>query len=290
MEELPRGIEFPAHLFATLVDHLQIAKGAVLLPNHADGSFTAWASVGLDQTSVHRLAIPEHEIREFRGDAPAGVVLAGEEVRALAPYFSRREAAMLESVALFPIANDTTVGAVLIIVESPYLAQHQDFLRVILAAVGTPAASLVKKYRLDRADLMHRSIVFHSKELGTLAERIAERAQDTVVVLVLELSDVAAQIADTNAYLDTFRVWEDILNVVATMLSGTGTVCDLESHRLVAFLHGAQSPDLPLLVHQIAATLVQLFPELPAQPEIRFKSALHPDDGADLHEIAARLL
>lgn len=262
----------------------------MLLPNHADGSYTAWAATGFDQTSIHRLGIPEHEIKEFREQAPAGVALTGDQVKALAPYFSRREASLLETVVLFPIADDATVGAVLLIAESPYLGVHTDFLQVILAAVGTPAAALVKRYRLDRDDLIHRSIIFHRDELSTVAARLAERAESPITVVALELADSVAQIAATNEYLDTFRVWDDMLNVVATMLAGTGTVCDLEHHRLVAFLHADHELDLPLLVHQIAAALKRLFPELPAQPEIRFESLSYPADGPRLPEFAAQLL
>lgn len=287
---MPRGIEFPSHLFATLAQHLGITKGAILLPSHADGSYTAWASIGLDQTSVHRLSIPEHEIKELYNDQPAGVTLREDASRILAPYLSRREAAMLETVVLFPIANDTTIGGVLVVAASPYLAEHEEYLRTILAAVGTPAASLVRKYRLERSDVMHRAIIFHRDELSTLAGRLAEKAGDSITVATLELTDAVAQIAASNDYLDTYRVWQDMLNVIATMLSGTGTVCDLESHRLVAFLHAEQELDLQLFVHQIAATLVRLFPELPAQPVIRYETAVYPDDGDDLAELAARLL
>lgn len=219
-----------------------------------------------------------------------GVIWEDDEVRAFAPYFSRREASQLEKLLLFPFVSDAGVQAVLVLLQTPYLERHGEFLRLILAAVGEPAAQVVQRQRLRYSDIMRHAVVFKAAELQILTGRLAERAPRGIHLVRLDLADVVSQVATANEYLDPHRVWQDILRIVASLFASTGSVCDLGRRRLLICLHAALEDNLDLIVHHVGATIAELLPELSDAPVLRFDSRAYPDDGADLLQLARSLM
>ncbi|MEE8440320.1 MAG: hypothetical protein V3S41_01265 [Spirochaetia bacterium] len=290
LPELPKSIQLPAHLFSLLVSTLQIGKGAILLPDYDENLFVPWASTGIDVTTLHRLRIPEEDVDAIQARGPSGIIWENDEVRSFAPYFSRREASQLERILLFPFVSTGGVQALLLLLETPYFNEQSEFLRLILAAVGEPAARVVQKQRLRYSDVIRRAVVFRAAELPLVIERLTERAPHGVHLVLLRLADIVSQVATANEHLDPYRVWQDLLRIVASLFASTGIVCDLDQNRLLICLHGALEDDLELIVYHIGATIAELLPEVTDVPVLRFQSKEYPADGADLLQLAHSLV
>ena len=290
LPELPESIQLPAHLFSLLVNTLQISKGAILLPDYDENLFVPWASVGIDTTTLHRLRIPDEDIDAIQARGLSGIIWGEDEVRDFAPYFSRREASQLERILLFPFMNTGGIQAVLLLLETPYFEEQSEFLRLILAAVGEPAAQVVQTQRLRYLDVIRHSVVFKASELPVVTERLTERAPRGVRLILLRLADIVSQVATANEHLDPYRVWQDLLRIVASLFASTGTVCDLDQNQLLICLHGALEDDLELIVYHIGATIAELLPEVSDVPVLRFEFKEYPADGDDLLQLARSLM
>ena len=115
-----------------------------------------------------------------------------------------------------------------------------------------------------------------------IADRIRDRSPRGITLLSIDLSRHVATISAANAYLDPFRVWQDLLRVVASLFSTTGSVCDAGQHRALIFVHGSTEEDLDLMVTQIGASLSDILPELDPMPAPAHVARHYPDDGDDI--------
>lgn len=289
LPSLPESFEQPAHLFQLLVSSLDLRRAALLLPDYDEDIFVPWASNGLDATSIHRLRIPSADLEQVVASSGAGLVWLGEESREFAPYFSRREASMLEHLLVFPLASDEGLQAVLLVTDTPYFDGAIEYLRVILAAVGEPAAREIRHCREDRLRTMRQAIVFKPSEIAIVAGRIAGRTSGDVRLLSVDLSDIVSQIATSNEYLDSFRVWQDVLRAIAALFASTASVCDTDGHRALLLVHGRTDSDLTLLLHHVGASLLCVFPEIAAVPVLRHVERRFPEDDDDLPRLASSL-
>lgn len=249
-----------------------------------------WASTGLDATSLHRLRIPATDLESAVAASETGILWSGETVRDFAPYFSRREGSLLENLLVFPFVADGTVEAVLLVTDTPYFDGHVEHLRIILAAVGEPATEAMRSQRLARARTMRQSIVFKPSEVDVVTERIAARAEAGLGILVVQLADVVSQVATANDFIDSFRVWQDVLRATAALFASSATVCDADGHRALLLLHGRTDDDLELIVQHVAATLAALMPEMSDAPVLRYDSRRYPEDGSDLAALVHAIL
>ncbi len=239
---------------------------------------------------MHRLRLPAEDLRHALGKNEAGVVWAGDACNEFAPYFSRREASMLEHLLFFPFTATEGLLAVLVVTDSPYFEGRAEYLRIILAAIAEPAARAIHDRRHVYAQTMRQAIVFKSTDIDSLCERLAANAPGGVRVLLLELADVVSQIAASNDLLDPFRVRQDVLRRIASLFASTGSVCDADGHRALLLLHGTAEEDPELLVQHVAADLAHLMPELSGVPVLRFASGHYPDESTDLHALTDALL
>lgn len=293
LQQLPslhESLELPAHLFTLLVENLQLERAAILLPDYDEDVFVPWASCGLDATSIHRLRIPTVDLQMVLDQGDAGVVWIGETSREFAPYFSRREASMLEHLLVFPFVDGDGIQGVLVITETPYFDGYVEHLRIVLAAVGEPAARTMNVQRARRARVMRQSIVFKPAEIGVVTERTAAGAANNVRVVLLQLADVVSQIATSNAHLDAFRVWQDVLRTLAALFASSASVCDADDHRALLLVHGPGDEDLELMIQHVAASIADVLPEVSAIPTLRYQTARYPEDGSDPEALVTSLL
>ena len=282
LPDQPESIELPSHVFTLFVEALSLSRSVLLLPDYDEGVFVPWASVGVDETTLHRMRIPDTDIVELAESSESGVLWRGDEMESLSPYFSRREASMLSQILVFPLADSDGVQAVLLITECPYFDQHEDYLRIILAAVAEPAAARIAAQRVRYSRIMRHTVVFRPDEIPVIADRIRDRSPRGITLLSIDLSRHVATISAANAYLDPFRVWQDLLRVVASLFSTTGSVCDAGQHRALIFIHGSTEEDLDLMVTQIGASLSDILPELDPMPAPAHVARHYPDDGDDI--------
>lgn len=249
-----------------------------------------WASSGLDATSIHRLRIPSTDLDRVVSESETGLVWMGEPAKVFGPYFSRREATMLDRLLIFPFLADERTQAVLMVTESSFFEEYSEHLSVILAAVADPAARTIVTQRAARETIMRQSIVFKPAEIAAVGDRIAQRASGQIRLIRLDLTDVVSQIASTNEYLDAYRVWQDVLRILAALFATSASVCDAGGHRALLLLHSPHEHDTDLIIHHASASLRHYLPELVASPVLRYEQAIYPDDGEDLPELISRIL
>jgi hypothetical protein len=285
LPQQPVSIELPSHVFSLFVDALSLTRSALLLPDYDEGVFVPWASVGFDETTLHRMRIPDTDVIELAQASESGVVWRGNEMDAFSPYFSRREASMLSQILVFPLSDSDGVQGVLLITECPYFAAHEEFLRIILAAVAEPAASRIAEQRVKYSRIMRHTVVFRPDEIPVIAERIRDRSPRGVTLLLVDLSRQVAAVSSANRYLDPFRTWQDVLRVVASLFSTTGSVCDAEGHRALIFVHGSTEEDLDLTVSHVGASLRAILPEVGEGAAPEHAARRYPDDGDDILEL-----
>jgi hypothetical protein len=290
LPQQPESIELPAHVFRLFVETLQLSRTALLLPDYDEGLFVAWASVGLDATTIHRLRIPDTEVLELADATDSGIVLRGNDLEPFSPYFSRRESSMLEQLLLFPLCDEEGVQALLLIAECPYFREHEDYLRIILAAVGEPAATRIAEQRVRYSRIMRHTVVFRPDEVPVIAERIRDRSPRGIALVVIDFGSFVDAVAASNSYLDPFRIWQDILRVVASLFSTTGSVCDASAQRALLFVHGATEEDLELAVTQAATSIAAVLPEVSDAGTPSFVARHYPDDGDDILELIRAML
>ncbi len=262
IQDLPGGLQAPAQLFGLLAENLDLKRAAILLPDYDDGTFVPWASLGFDTTTLQRMRMAKDDIATLGERGPAGVVWEGIEIKRFAPYFSHREATMLEQLLILPFTSGEQTHAVILIAESPYLTGRQEILRIVLAAVAQAAATLVSEQRHERARVLGHAVTFKRDEIGVVVDRVTSRTGEAPTILLIELSDVVSQITTANQHSDSFRVWQDVLRAMATLFASTASVCDAGSNRVLALIHSSTSDDFSLMAQQIAATLWSFFPEL----------------------------
>lgn len=236
------------------------------------------------------MRLPDEDVSAIVTRGPSGVIWEETDASNLRPYFSRREASQLERVLLFAFVTDDEAQAVLMISETPYFEHQTEFLRLILAAVGEPAARVIQKQRLRYSDIIRHAVVFKIDELPVVTEKLADRAPRGVSLITLQFSDVVSQVAAANSHIDTYRVWQDILRIVAALFASSATVCDLDRNQLMICLHGSIEDDLTLIVHHIGVTIAELLPEVVDVPVLRFQSREYPNDGPDLLQLARALM
>jgi hypothetical protein len=231
------------------------------------------------------MRIPDTDIVELAQASESGVVWRGDEMDAFAPYFSRREASMLGQILVFPLEDSDGVQGVLLITECPYFQDHEEYLRIILAAVAEPAASRIAEQRVRYSRIMRHTVVFRPDEIPIIAERIRDRSPRGITLLRVDLDRHVDTVSAANQYLDPFRIWQDVLRVVASLFSTTGSVCDAGEHRALVFVHGSTEEDLALTVSQIGASLRSVLPEVKEIPSPAYAARRYPDDGDDILEL-----
>lgn len=290
LSELPQSIQLPSHLFSLIVSALAVEKAAILLPDYDENLFVPWASTGLDATTLHRFRLPDEDVNTIVKRGPSGVIWEGQDVENLRPYFSRREAGQLNKVLLFAFVTDGSAQAVLMISDTAYFSERTEFLRLILAAVGEPAARVVRWQRLRYSDVIRHAVVFKMDELPIVTEKLAEHAPRGVHLIALHLSDIVSQVATSNDHIDAYRVWQDILRIIASLFASSATVCDLDKNQVLIGLHGSLEDDLDLIVYHIGVTIAELLPEVTDTPVLRYASKDYPNDGADLLQLARSLM
>jgi hypothetical protein len=215
------------------------------------------------------------DIAELVEASETGLVWIGEPAQTFGPYFSRRESAMLEKLLLFPLKSGSDTHALLLITESVFFDTYSDHLTLILAAIAEPAAETIKTQRMTYERMMRQAIAFKPAEIAVVAQRILSRVE-SFRALRVDLADVVTQIATANPFLDPFRIWQDVLRVLAALFASSASVCDANDHRALLLLHVSHENDTELIVRHAAATLAHYLPELVSPPVLRFGERAMP--------------
>jgi len=269
---LADGVELPSLLFSRLAARLGIAKGALLLYDAPRLVYAPWASVGYDQTTLHRMRIPLGANASFTALANgAPLFLAEERDRAgYQHYFSSREFAAASRIILAPFIADGMLIAVLLVTEiaSPF-AIDEDLLDC-LASVVAAGSPRIRAARQGMEANTPRPGAARTEKLSTVGPAPVDQKADMtrfvatsgpVLLMTLSVEEYAAAVIAAHEHLDPFRLQEDISFFLGSFLADCGKAMSVRRGVFVAALTDVPPTDTDLFLHQLGLFLRGLFGE-----------------------------
>jgi hypothetical protein len=267
VEAITPSMTAPVRLFARFRQSLVIKKGALLLPDPDGAFYSPWSSVGFDRTTEHRMRIPE------------GRVPAEEEVpdpEEFRPFFSVREFSMLDELYLYPFVRDDAVVALLLVTESPYLRSNRPFLSVICAAVSDTVSNLIYENREERMRGARFQAAFSLEELASHLEELKKEDREELQLVLLSANKAVGALVQKGEANDEYRIRQDVMRVVSTMVSGIASIADVGDGRVLLAMYDGGKNDLDLLLHQLSYQAGELFPEIADQEEFSLQTLPAP--------------
>lgn len=298
LRSLPQGIELPAAVFSQMVESLSLSKAAILLYDPLRLVYAPWASVGYDETTLHRLRIPLGANASFNSisNATPAVISGREDLDPYLPYFSSREFSQLATILLVPFIHEEKLIGVLLVSESQGpLAGTKDLIRILSAAAGQ-AAPMIHSAREEKLRSLLSSPTADGDPGGRELDGFLERARSDgrkVLLLSFSLSGLLEAVTVRVSHIDSFRLREDLRLILDGFLSGLGKAFPLPASAdlwLLAITDGKKT-DVPLLLHQLAAHLERIFAGIKASSTMDPSSARAigwPEECGDVREILSR--
>ncbi len=296
LSEIPVTIEAPAHIFAMLKRNLMLRKAALLLPDPDESMYVPWSITGFDITTQRRLHIPEQAAYElFNNRVPLMLHFNGPEMEELQSYFSVREYTAFDKLVLCSFFYEAKLLAILAIAEAPFLALDPTILQVMYSAFEEGVSTLLYRSRDERIARIQLPLLFAHDQLLPMAQEslTADKVPDaSILFLEFDPEPSVAAIADLARETDRYRVRQDVLRILNTLLSGLGKVFTLPRHRLLLMRTEIEGDshllDVELLTHQINERLRQYFAELDgSDATVTCRLVAYPRDTADLEALTA---
>jgi hypothetical protein len=294
IETLADGIELPSELFTTLATRLAIEKGALLLYDPLRLVYAPWASLGYDQTTLHRMRIGLGANDSFNTLANGSPIVLSDSP-SLAPYqqyFSSREFSSISRLVLVPfIATGKLIGILLLTQFQQRFPSEQDFLACLarVAETGSSRLQRAREEKLRRAGAQglrpgaspQDQIEHYLSSFGSAATQI--------LLLSLSVEEYAQSILAAHAHLDPFRLHEDFRYFLSAFVSELGAAITLRQGLFFVALQGLDRADIDLFLHQLSSFLHGLFggngtSEASTGPRV-LRSRSWPEEAGDLREL-----
>ena len=292
---LQDGIEAPAQLFSILKNNLGFSKAALLLYDPLRMVFAPWASCGYDKTTLHRLRIPLGYNKIFNQVANGDLLIlsAKEELAGFKKCFSSREFAILSNIIFAPFIVTEKLIAVLVITNSEPPGTGDD--TALLSRISAHAAPIIHRAREEKLKDLKQESASSPESLQDHVRTLAEtcKQQGTPFIIIkISLERVIKSIVHNNPYLDSFRLREDILNLMRSFLADIGSIRNLNQHHLLLLIYAMPEADAELLIYQIGLAFRKFFRELASEQKIYFNEAykVFPDDREEVLELLSELV
>jgi hypothetical protein len=248
------GITTPSHLFSVLHRHLQVERGALLVPD-AEHEFVPMAIAGLDETSRLRLRIPRDELMTLIDPLRASLI-DGEPRNAFEARLSRGDFRTAPRIGVFPFNHARKLLAVLFVFDSPLLDLDPAVLDVVLGALSDNAGRLLFDGRQRPLGWRSRAVVLTAEQLPALLDHVSGREN---VMVNVDLRMLLDEILEAHPYLDVTRLVNDVMDTIGMLLTNSYSVIRLDTAHIG--IVGEENPDISpeLLVHVLTTTLRELF-------------------------------
>jgi hypothetical protein len=294
IEKLVDGIELPAELFNALASRLGIEKGALLLYDPLRLVYAPWASLGYDQTTLHRMRIGLGANESFTtlANGTPIVLSQGPSLVPYQQYFSSREFSSIPRLILVPFIASAKLIGILLLSELSFRFESDQALLACLARVAESGSSRLlraREERLKRAGAQgvrpgaspQEQIEHYLSSFGSAATHI--------LLLSLSVEEYAHSILAAHAHLDPFRLHEDFRYFLSAFVSELGAAITLRQGLFLVALQGLDRADIDLFLHQLSSFLHGLFggngtSEASTGPRV-LRSRTWPDEAADLREL-----
>jgi hypothetical protein len=296
INSLNDGVELPSGLFSVLAATLGIRKGALLLYDALRFVYAPWASVGYDQTSMHRMRIPLGANDSFNALANGSPLLLAEtrDLAAYQQYFSSREFSSLGRLYLAPFIAEEKLIAVLLITE---IASPLEDDAALLDCLGRVVAAGSPRVHAARTEKLAATVPTGSgAAAGDETTRFISSIgtyKGSLLLLTISVEAWAASVIAAHEHLDPFRLFEDITYFLGTFLADVGKVMVVRNGVFIVALSDFDAEEKGLFLHQLSSFLRGLFGgadknETGAAPQI-LHSRSWPADGGDMRGIIESL-
>jgi hypothetical protein len=292
IQALPDGVELPSQLFSALADGLSVEKGALLLFDPIRLVYAPWASLGYDQTTLHRMRIPLGGNESFNALANGSPILVEDPLTlgAYEQYFSAREFSSLSRILLTPFINaEKLVGVLLLTTLKPPFTGDAELLRCLkaIADAGSPRVQKAREKKLRRAG-SQPSGGTPEEEIGRYISSFGS-AGTRILFLALSVEEFSRKIIAAHAHLDPFRLHEDLHYFLDSFVADLGLAVPIRQGLFAVALEGFDASDLDLFLHQLTSFLHGLFggngtTGTGTRPKI-LKTRDWPEDGGDIREL-----
>ncbi|MGA2974831.1 MAG: hypothetical protein ABSF77_05920 [Spirochaetia bacterium] len=288
---LRAGVELPSQLFSALASRLAIQKGAFLLYDPVRLVYAPWASLGYDQTTLHRLRIPlgANETWNALANGSPLAVTGAPALAAYQQFFSSREGSSLSRILLTPFIAEEKLIAVLLLSElgSPF-ATEEELLQCLarIAEAGSPRVHAARAIQLSSAGAvgMKPEASFSDESSRFLAS--FSPSSSSVLLISLSVEEYARTVIASHEHLDPFRLHEDMRYFLGSFLADIGKAMPARRGLFIVGLPDFDRSDLDLFLHQLSLFLHGLFSGngrsgSAASPRI-VKTLSWPADGSDM--------
>lgn len=276
MGGIPRGLEAAGYAFSILKETLHLHKAAMLLNDAPRDVFAPWALCGFDETTARRLRLPvdllDRYARLREGEALVIERTAGmPDVQEL---FSSREYDTLERIVILPFCHQERLVSLLLVADSDHRLDRRFFLEEFSQRVAPATAEILSQSRDEKlpepTDVSLASNTPLREEISQLERRAT--AENTALLIVrMSIGRLVEHLCRMNTYIEKYRLRQDLLMILGTMISGLGRVRTLDPDRVLFLVHEIDEPDGDLLVHQVSGMLAWFFPEAGDMSEVDFQ-------------------
>ena len=206
--------------------------------------YAPWASVGYDQTTLHRMRISLGANESFNALANGAPLMLADSAgfTPYQQYFSAREFSSLSRMSLTPfIAEDKLVG-VLLLSQFDAAFSSDDELAQCLTLISASAAPRINAARNQKIAGVSPAAV--AQREGTLEEQLAKFATGlgsaSALFMSISTADYARSLSRANEHLDPFRLHEDISYFLSSFVADMGKAFSIKQN---LFLVGLQDLD-----------------------------------------------
>ncbi len=291
---LKDGIEVPARLFSILHKNLYLTKAALLLYDPIRMLFAPWASVGFDKTTLHRLRIPLGYNKAFNRVANGDVLVLSEE-QELAEFkqsFSSREFTALTQIIFTPIIFEEKLLAVILITELK--DPHMKDISTLLKEISLRAAPIIFRAREEKLKSLKQASFENPEALEDKVQDLAQTCQKkgiSLALIKLSLEKLSQAVIRGNAFLDPFRLKEDIAFIIQSLIMDIGNIYNLNKNHVLLLIHGMDETDPELLISHLGLSLKMFFRETVDEGSFNSNQEVRifPENGEDVLELLSEL-
>lgn len=237
-------------------------KGAFLLSDYDGLHFAPWVLRDVDGTSERRMHVPLTELNELCS-SPTVQFVEGEELDQWRRYFSFREASMMRRIGLIPFCDGATLLALVLILDCPYLAVDPVTIRLIVSAVHDQMCTLLTLNHQLRMRARFEQVCANQVALQQhIMTELQQKDVHSLTAASIDVAPIISAIRGQTAGVDDYRLRQDVLRIVGSMLEESAVAGLLDSGRICLVLR----PDLPvgadLITHQLQLELRDLMTDL----------------------------
>jgi hypothetical protein len=279
------GLEFPSILFTQLKNEFHIRKGALLLPEE-EYHFVPWAKTGFDRTTSSRIRIPETIINRIKENETYHIIeLLNSEIEIMSDYFSFREFSVTKSLLMAPLFFQNQLVAIVFITEGEILNQSFQEKEKLFSSLSEKAGPLLFGKRESILNKMEEFDQDEKTSQKIIETYIEKHKNSSFILLSIKLNNLIDIILNTKENSIGYRIKQDILRLIKTLISQKGKVIDNGKNSVLLLLSDSRIEEAELFVHQIGLSLNYFYKinNDKFKPEYTIKK--FPNDGNTAEEL-----